>query len=374
MKAHIFKKAAALILALLLTTSLMPAASAYYSCDQTVITSVADGHVDKILAGINKQAFESAEQRDGVKAAVLYLLTDSAFTAVGQGRFPYLNANGYANAVSDGVYTFNVYASGCYAYAKWASQVVYGEGKTGTQLYVKAADGSNIVSTWALTAVGLKDFVTKYCQAGEHMRIDYVHSLCFLACSEEGVYFADYAGDGRAVIRLCFATWDAFFNAVRTGSGFWLSDVNTLENGAQPEYPDVLPEPEPVPIVISLTVDEPYITVDGEKALIDAQGTKPIISGGRTLLPIRAVIEAMGGDVKWDGGSKTISLSLGEKTLNLRVDSSEMWDSEGTYTIDTAPVIVGGRTMVPLRAVVEYFGAKVAWEGAARTATITYLA
>lgn len=360
------------MLALLLMTSIMPAASAYYSCDQTVITSVADGHVDNILADIERQSFESEEQRTAVKEAVLYLLTDSAFTAVGQGSFPYLNANGYADTVSDGLYSFKVYASGCYAYAKWASQVVYGEGMTGTQLYVTDDEGNSVTSTWALTSEGLKDFVLRHCQAGEHMRIDYVHSLCFLACSEEGVYFSDYAGDGKALIRLCFATWDAFFNAVRTGSSFWISDVNTLENGAQPEFPDVLPEPEPEPTVISLTVNEPHMSVDGEKCLIDALGTTPLIINGRTMLPIRAVIEAMGGGVAWDGATRTISLSLGEKKLNLRVDSAEMWDSEGTYTIDTAPVIIGGRTMVPVRAVVEYFGASVSWDGATKTTTITY--
>lgn len=374
MKKHLTRRAAALTLALLLVLSLSPAASAWYSCDQTVITSVADGHVDNIMADLGRQSFESETQRAAVREAVMYLLTDSAFTAVGQGSFPYLNANGYANTVSDGVYSFDVYASGCYAYAKWASQVVYGEGETGTQLWVSDEAGNAITSTWGLTPEGLKDFVLRHCQAGEHLRIDYVHSLCFLACTEEGVYFSDYAGDGRAYIRLCFATWEAFYNAVCTGSAFWLSDVITLENGAEAAPPAEEPQPEPEPIVISLTVDEPYITVNDEKALIDALGTEPIILGGRTMLPIRAVIEAMGGSVAWDGSSRTISLSLGEKKLNLCVDSAEMWDSEGAYAIDTAPTIVGGRTMVPLRAVVEYFGAAVAWDGSTRTATITYSA
>ena len=371
MKKHFMKKSAALLLAFIIILSAAPAASAYYRCDQTVITSMADGHVDKILSDLSRQSFESEEQRQQVREAVLYLLSDSAFTAVGQGRFPYLNANGYADFVSDGVYSFKVYAAGCYAYAKWASQVVYGEGMTGSQLYVKAADGSNITSTWALSAEGLKNFIRTNCQAGEHIRIDYVHSVCFLACSDEGVYFADYAGDGRACIRLCYASYEAFFNAVRTGSSFWLSDVVRAENGDEAAPPSE-EETGRDSMNISLKIDEPYISVNGEKRLIDSFGTTPLIRNGRTLLPIRAIIEAMGGKVGWDSATRTVSLSLDGKELYMRIDHSYMWDEGASYALDSVPVIIGGRTMLPVRAVMEYFGASVAWDGAARTAAITY--
>ena len=365
MKINFFKKTAALVLALLILVSAAPVSSAYYQCDQTVITSIADGHVDKILADLERQSFESEAQRARVKEAVLYLLTDSTFTAVGQGRFPYLNANGYADRVSDGVYDYAVYAAGCYAYAKWASQVVYGEGKTGQQLYVKDAQGNPVTSTWALSPEGLKDFVRSKCQAGEHMRIDYVHSLCFLACSDEGIYFADYAGDGKALIRLCYASYEAFYNAVRTGSSFWLSDVVSLENGGGSNEGEG-------GVRISLTVNEPYISVNGVKSPIDSEGTTPVIKNGRTLLPIACVIRAMGGSVQWTGSTKTVDMSLAGKTLSVRIGLGSMWDSTGNYPLDPAPEIIGGRTMVPLRAVVEYFGAEVLWDNAAKTATIIY--
>lgn len=365
MKVHLIKKAAALVMAILITASLSPAATAYYQCDQSIIISNADGHVDKIMADLDRQSFESEEQRESVKDSIRYLLEESSFAALEQGRFPYLNANGYAETVSDGVHSHTVWAAGCYAYAKWASQVVYGE--AGEALYPKADDGSDITSVWSLTPELLKEFLLENCQAGEHLRIDYVHSVCFLACSEEGIYFSDYAGDSKPYIRLCFATYEAFFNAVRTGSAFWLSDVNGLVNGMEQA-----PGQEPELIDISLSVGEPYISVEGEKSLIDSLGTVPLILNGRTLLPIGAVIKAMGGSVSWDGGTKTVTLTVGDEELKLRIDKAYMWDSEGSYELDCAPVIIGGRTMIPVRSVVEYFGASVGWEASTETVTIKY--
>ncbi len=367
MRKHLFKKIAALMLVLVMVVGIAPVASAYYQCDQTIITSAKDGHVDKIMAGIDRQSFESEAQRESVKASVRYLLSESAFAAIGQGRFPYPNRNGYVETVSDGVHSHTVWAAGCYAYAKWASQVVYGS--AGEQLYPKAANGSDIASVWGLSAEGLKEFVRANCQAGEHMRIDYVHSLCFLACTDEGVYFADYAGDGKPYIRLCYASYEAFFNAVRTGSSFWLSDVVKLKNGesgaAKPEMGDKA-------LTINLTLGKSDITVNGIKSPIDNQGTTPILLNNRTLLPIRAVIEAMGGSVEWNNDERIVTLTLGERKLHLRIDSSTIWDSGKSYVLDAAPIIVGGRTMVPVRAVVEYFGADVEWDGATSTVTITY--
>ncbi len=369
MKKYMFRKITALLLVTIMLTAMAPMASAYYHCEQTVITSAADGHVDKIMADLDRQSFESEAQRESAKAAVRHLLSGSSYAALRQSSFPYPNRNGYAETVNDGTYSFTVRASGCYAYAKWASQVVYGAGKTGVQTYVKDAYGNDITSVWGLTSAQFKDFVRDYCQAGEHMRIDYVHSICFLACSDEGVYFVDYAGDSKPVIRLCYASYDALFNAVRTGSSFWLSDVVTMKNG------DKTPEAgENADVSIKLSIDKPDIYVNGEHRYIDAEGTTPIIYNNRTMLPIRAVVEAMGGEVGWNGEARIVSLTLGDKQLFLKIDSYLMWDDTAAYSLDTPPIIFNGRTLVPVRAVVEYFGAIVGWDNDTRTVTIDYYA
>lgn len=132
-------------------------------------------------------------------------------------------------------------------------------------------------------------------------------------------------------------------------------------------------ENEPEFTTIKLQINNPRITVDGTSYYIDSLGTTPLIVNNRTLLPIRAVIEAMGGTVGWNGSTKVVTLSVGNRELNLQIDSKTMWDASNVYTLDTAPVIIGGRTMLPVRAVAEYFGATVSWDGSSKTTTIEYV-
>jgi len=56
-------------------------------------------------------------------------------------------------------------------------------------------------------------------------------------------------------------------------------------------------------ISILLKIGSPNIIVSGETKPIDTQGSKPIIENGRTLVPIRSIIEALGGTIEWDSGT-----------------------------------------------------------------------
>lgn len=60
-------------------------------------------------------------------------------------------------------------------------------------------------------------------------------------------------------------------------------------------------------------------------------------------------------------------------TLYLRINTPYCWDDSGSnIPLDSPPIIVNDRTLLPIRAVAEYFGASVEWDGASRTATIRY--
>ncbi len=124
---------------------------------------------------------------------------------------------------------------------------------------------------------------------------------------------------------------------------------------------------------ITLKIGNPYIYVDGVRKNIDDSGTVPIIINGRTMIPVRAVIESMGGTVGWDGSTRTVSCTIGDKTLYLRIGNSRVWDAIGNAGIlDSVPVIRNGRTLLPIRYVVEYFGGTVGWDGGTQTVTITW--
>lgn len=124
---------------------------------------------------------------------------------------------------------------------------------------------------------------------------------------------------------------------------------------------------------ITLQIGNAKMTVDGASKSIDEQGTVPVIRNDRTLLPVRAVFEAMGGTVGWDNASRVVTLTKDGKTLYLGINNTLSWDSNGKYyTLDSAPIILNNRTMLPIRFVVEYFGGSVAWNATTKTVTINY--
>ena len=123
---------------------------------------------------------------------------------------------------------------------------------------------------------------------------------------------------------------------------------------------------------IEFTINNAYMKVNGVSAEIDpGKGTAPVIRDGRTLLPIRAVVEAMGGEVEWKADTKTTVLKKDGNTVELTIGSNTAYLNGQGDKIDTAPVIINGRTMLPLRYVAESFGFKTDWDADTKSITIT---
>jgi len=97
----------------------------------------------------------------------------------------------------------------------------------------------------------------------------------------------------------------------------------------------------------------------------------PIIQNGRTLVPVRAIFEAMNATVSWDDKTKTVTAKKGDTTIVMTIGNKTMKKNGVAIELDVPPQIVNGRTLVPARAVAESFGAKVDWDGSTRTVTIT---
>ncbi len=124
--------------------------------------------------------------------------------------------------------------------------------------------------------------------------------------------------------------------------------------------------------VIELQIGNPMMTVDGEELEIDTgRGTAPVIVDGRTLLPVRAVAEAMGGAVEWDAETQTAVLAKGDTIILLMIGSMTAFLNETAYTLDCAPIIQNERTMLPIRFIAENFGYDVQWDGDTQTITLT---
>ncbi len=133
---------------------------------------------------------------------------------------------------------------------------------------------------------------------------------------------------------------------------------------------------------IKLKIGSKTVYVDGVPKKIDVA---PFIDphSNRTLVPVRFVVEGLGGEVSWHPyerfvgvrvGLRKVGLWIGKKTAKIsnQLPDWEKFDTFKTVTTDQAPEIVPpGRTMIPLRFVSESVGAKVDWNGETREITIT---
>lgn len=91
-----------------------------------------------------------------------------------------------------------------------------------------------------------------------------------------------------------------------------------------------------------------------------------VVINGRTFVPMRQVFEALGCKVDWDQSSRTAIVSKDGTTVNLTIGNTQMQVSKnGTNSqvaLDAAPVVINGRTLLPLRAPAEAFGYVVTWD------------
>ncbi len=130
-------------------------------------------------------------------------------------------------------------------------------------------------------------------------------------------------------------------------------------------------------IVVNLKIGSPFVTVSGVKKAIDAQGSRPIIKNNRTLLPIRVIIESLGGTIKWNGKTREVTIVLNGHSIVLKIGNSTALVDGIKTKIDpndskVVPIIINGRTYLPLRFIAEHLGATVDWDGATKTVTLYY--
>ena len=102
------------------------------------------------------------------------------------------------------------------------------------------------------------------------------------------------------------------------------------------------------------------------------------IAAGRTLVPIRAVIEAFGGSAAWESSTRKVTVTLGKSSLDLWIDKPQASLNGIALAIDAAnsavvPTITNGRTMLPLRFVAQSLGIDVQYADATKMITLTHM-
>jgi len=158
------------------------------------------------------------------------------------------------------------------------------------------------------------------------------------------------------------ATYDA-------GYGSWLlwNAANVYTEGALAAGDTVVPSCLPAAEV----GDGVTVLLDGRPLTFADVGPFIARTTGQALVPVRALATALGGTVEWEAESRTARIVVGDRSIVVTPGGSAAL-VDGRAVVLTQPAVLWkGRTLVPLRFVVEALGARVDWDGAAHRVLVT---
>ena len=111
------------------------------------------------------------------------------------------------------------------------------------------------------------------------------------------------------------------------------------------------------------------VVVNGNR--VNFPDAEPFIDdNGRTQVPVRFVSEALGAEVSWEGSTKTVTISQGDKEIKIVIGKKDYTINGEKNLMDTEALLKEDRTFVPVRFVSEGLGARVEWDSAVRTVYI----
>jgi hypothetical protein len=124
--------------------------------------------------------------------------------------------------------------------------------------------------------------------------------------------------------------------------------------------------------IVKVQLNNPKISIDGiEKEIDPGKDVKPIVINGRTIVPIRAIVEALGGIVQWSDSEKKATITANNIIIELWINKVTTKINGEAKNTEVAPQIINGRTMLPLRFVAENLGFTVSFDDQTKTISIT---
>ena len=113
------------------------------------------------------------------------------------------------------------------------------------------------------------------------------------------------------------------------------------------------------------------VKIDGVELSFNPWEQPPIIQNDTTLVPMRAIFQALGATVDWDSANKLVTGKKGDITVVLKIDSATAQINGKEVQLSVPATIIHDNTMVPLRFISESFDYNVAWDEATKTVSIS---
>ena len=202
-------------------------------------------------------------------------------------------------------------------------------------------------------------------------------SIMYAGIFDGGVYKSTNSGSSWSAINNGLTSLDVESLAVDSGTpqtiyagtdsgGIFKLQIDSSETTPPPSTPVVRK-------VIQLTIGSRTMRANGSSTILEVA---PVILNSRTFLPIRAVVEAAGGTIAWEAAAQKVTIVRKGTTLSLWIGKNTANLNGKSVKIDTnakvVPIIVSGRTLLPLRFVAEALALDVGWDSKTQVITITY--
>lgn len=121
---------------------------------------------------------------------------------------------------------------------------------------------------------------------------------------------------------------------------------------------------------VSVKINNDIVNFKDENGnIVNAQ-----IINDRTMVPMRKIFEILGAEIEWDGENRIVTGTKDDTKIKLQINNNVATKTvngvEEKIILDTPPMIVNDRTMVPLRFIAESLDKQVGWDNQNRTAII----
>ncbi len=192
-------------------------------------------------------------------------------------------------------------------------------------------------------------------------------------CSKDSEYISGAVDDLKAILKINGENVEispdgSFSKLIKLNQG--INEINLtcsdlVGNITELKHYLVFPEKK----LIILYIGEKRAEVNNQTVILD---TPPMIIKGSTMVPLRFIGEAIGAELNYDNSEQKITLKLYNKTIILWINKTTALINNDPVSLNVPPIIVNGRTLVPVRFVSENLGAKVDWDGKLQKITITF--
>lgn len=183
--------------------------------------------------------------------------------------------------------------------------------------------------------------------------------------------------DGIPVIPYVDGTFRCELSLKKGENTVRIAAADSAGNSGSETYDVTYTPASPSPVsghTIVLTIGSKTMSVDGARIALD---TRVALVDDRTLLPLRAVVEHLGGSIAWNARTRQVTLKVRGTTIVLTIGKNSALVNGKPLAIDAknskvVPLISSGCTMLPLRFVAENLGLKVGWNAKTKAVTLTW--